>query len=428
MATDPSTIPLSRNRDAGTNGPAPSRMAMAQPVAGEPRIAATCYRWRDPTTLPQLPWVFGRYFLRGVVTAVVSPGGVGKTTWLAGTALSIVSGKPLLGKAPWDGEGRVWIWNLEDDLDQLSRVIQAGALHFNLDEASLGDRLFVDSAMEGAGLSTATEQDGFKLLAPVFDAITAELIKRQIDVLIIDPFVSSHDVDENANTKIDSIAKAWGRVAKAANAAIVLVHHTRKLAGQKVTSEQSRGAVSLINAARIALVLNRMDEAEAERFGIEGDDERRRHFSVQDDKHNRAPPEKADWFRMASVELGNGDNIGVAERWTPKDAFDGLTGAHLYRVQLAIAEGEHREDLQSPAWAGNAVALVLGLDPRAKSDRGRIRKLIDAWLVEGALEIVERADATRRLRKFITVGRWQNDPSAPPSQGGAEHGGAAEQR
>ena len=353
---------------------------LIRPVATGAIVSASPYQWRDPATLPQLPWIFGRYFLRGVVTAVVSPGGVGKTTLLAGAALSIVSGQTPLGKVPWDGPGRVWLWNLEDDLDQLSRVIQAGALHFKLSEADLGDRLFVDSAMEGAGLCTATEEDGFKLIAPVFEAITAELIARRIDVLIIDPFVSSHEVDENANTKIDSIAKAWGRVAKAANASIVLVHHSRKLAGQKVTSEQSRGASSLIAAARIALVLNRMDEAEAERFGIEGDDERRRHFSVQDDKHNRAPPEKADWFRMASVDLGNGDSIGVAEPWTPTDPFGGLTGQHLYRVQMAIADGDHREDWQSPSWVGIAVAATLGLDAKAKFDRARIRKLIGTWL------------------------------------------------
>ena len=111
---------------------------LIRPVPTGPPISATRYRWRDPATLPQLPWVFGRYFLRGVVTAVVSPGGVGKTTLLAGTALSVVSGRALLGKVPWNGQGRVWIWNFEDDLDQLSRVIQAGALHFKLDEADLG--------------------------------------------------------------------------------------------------------------------------------------------------------------------------------------------------------------------------------------------------------------------------------------------------
>lgn len=387
---------------------------VVRPVSTNSSIFASPYQWRDAATIPQLPWVFGRYFLRGVVTAVISPGGVGKTTLLAGAALSIVSGQALLGKVPWDGAGRVWIWNLEDDLDQLSRVIQAAALHFKLGEVDLGDRLFVDSAMEGAGLCTATEEDGFKLLAPVFDAITAELIERGIDVLIIDPFVSSHDVDENSNTKIDSIAKAWGRVAKAANAAIILVHHTRKLAGQKVSAEQSRGAVSLINAARIALVLNRMDEVEAERFGIEGDAERRRHFSVQDDKHNRAPPEKADWFRMASVELGNGDSIGVAEPWAPRDPFDGLTGSHLYRVQLAIDAGAFRQDWQSDAWAGFAVAQALVLDPKAKGDRLRIRKLIRTWIEEGALTVEVRNDQKRTPRKWITVGRWQNDPSAPP--------------
>lgn len=93
----------------------------------------------------------------------------------------------------------------------------------------------------------------------------------------------------------------------------MLVHHTKKLGGQKVTAEMSRGAVALINAARIALVLNRMDTEEATRFGIADDGERRRHFNVQDDKHNRAPAEDAEWYRMASVDLGNGEGIGAGD-------------------------------------------------------------------------------------------------------------------
>ncbi|MDG6746574.1 AAA family ATPase, partial [Staphylococcus aureus] len=167
-------------------------------------------------------------------------------------------------------------------------------------------------------------------MRPVIDGLRAELLARKIDVLIVDPFVSSHSVEENDNNAIDTIVKEWARLAKRTNCAIVLVHHSKKLGSMKVTAEASRGASSLVNAARSTLVLNRMDDQEAERFMIDGDDEKRRLFTVQDDKHNRAPAEKAEWYRMASVDLGNfdgehSDSVGVVTRWTPPDAFEGVT-------------------------------------------------------------------------------------------------------
>ncbi len=390
-------------------------------------IAATPYLWRDPATIPPRPWVFGRWFLRGTATAVIAPGGIGKTTLLDTTALSLVTGRAVLGKSVWGGAKRVWLWNLEDDLEERSRSIQAAAKHHGVTPDDLAGRLFVDSAMDGSGLCTAVEDGaGFRLIVPVYEAITAELIARGIDVLIVDPFVSSHEVEENANSKIDKIAKAWGRVAKDASCSIVLVHHTSKAGAAEVTALSARGAVALVNACRSALVLNRMDDQEAERFAIEDDAERRRHFTVQDDKHNRAPAEKADWFRLASVDLGNGDSVGVVEPWSPPDPFDGLTGDHLYRVQLALVEGEHREDWQSPAWAGIVVANVLGLDPKAKADRARIRKVLSTWVEAGALRIAERDDEKRKPRKWVEVARWQNDTSTPPLNGGVERGGAHE--
>ena len=177
------------------------------------RIRATPYLWRNPADIPLRPWLYGYWLLRGTVTTIVAPGGIGKSTFLSGTALALASGKSLLGKTVWDGPVRAWIWNLEDEMDELDRSIQAAAKHFELVAADIADRLFVDSAMEGKGLCTAIEnENGFKLLAPVYQQITAELRARKIDVLFVDPFVSSHEVEENANSKIDKIAKAWGRV------------------------------------------------------------------------------------------------------------------------------------------------------------------------------------------------------------------------
>ncbi len=397
-------------------------------AAGAPNelvIEATPYRWRDPATLPRRPWLYGRWFLRGTLACVVAPGGAGKSTMLAATALSLATGQPLLGKQVWGGAKRVWLWNLEDDLDEMARSIQAAALHYDIDPSEVGDRLFVDSGMEGAALCTATEEAG--LLTPVFAALTEELSRRSIDVLVIDPFVSSHEFDENANTKIDKIAKAWGRVAKAANCCIVLVHHTSKAGAGEVNALSARGAVALINAARSTLVINRMSDDEAARLGIP-DQERRRYISVSDDKHNRAPAEKADWFQLTGVDLGNGDdgapgdNLAVVVPWKLPDPFDNVTKQHLIAVQDAISAGEWRESPQADAWAGKAVAEVLGLDVAIKAVKARIQSLLREWIKNGALVIVERDDAKRNPRKWIEVG--ERADLAPPAKGGAGQSGA----
>jgi hypothetical protein len=387
-----------------------------------PRVAATPYVWRDPSSIPARAWIYGRWFLRGTIACVVAPGGAGKSTVLAGTALAMTTGRPLLGKDTWNGPKRVWLWNLEDDLDELARSIQAAALHHDIGPAELEGRLFVDSAMDGAGLCTAVDgPEGFRLLTPVYDALTAELTRRSIDVLIVDPFVSSHAAEENHNSKIDAIAKAWARIAKAASCCIVLVHHTSKAGAGEVTALSSRGAVSLINAARSTLVLNRMNDEEAERLGIP-DAERRRCISVGDDKHNRAPAEKADWYRLASVDLGNGDSIAVAEPWKLPDPFDDVRPGDLYRVQQAIADGEWRKDAQAAAWAGKAVATVMGWDASDRAVKGKIKSLLSTWVANGALRIECRPDRKRESKEWVVVGDWAEP--AGPLEGGVRQGAA----
>ncbi|MBW8296180.1 AAA family ATPase [Sphingopyxis sp.] len=369
-------------------------------------ISATPYNWREPTELPPRQWLLGRWLLRGTVACVIAPGGVGKTTFLTSAALSLVTGRQLLGKPVWGGQKRVWIWNLEDDGDELARAIQAAAKHHGIAPADLTG-LYVDSGLEGRTLCTATIRDGqFHLFEPVFRQLARELKRREIDALFLDPFVSSHEVDENDNARVDRIAKAWARVARDANCSIVLVHHASKNGSSEVTAQSSRGASALVNAARSALVVNRMDETEAQRLGIMADD-RRRYIRVQDDKANRAPAEAADWFRLVSVDLENGepgDSVGVVEPWSLPDPFDDVSVDDLRNVQERLAGGEWRENHQASEWVGNLVAEVLEVDISASPGKAKVRAIVDQWIRSGALRIEERRDSKRKPRKYVVVG------------------------
>lgn len=326
------------------------------------QISALLYHWRNPETIPPRPWVFGRWLLRGTVACVVAPGGVGKSTFVSGMAVSCVTGRSLLNKRVWERPQKVWLWNLEDDLDELSRTIQATCLYHVVAPGDVAGQLFVDSAMDGSELCTATEdKNGMKLLEPVYEAVCAEITRRGIDVLIIDPFVSSHAVEENSNSKIDKVVKAWGRVAKAANCVIVLVHHTSKVGAAEVTANSARGASALISAARSVLTLNRMTTADAAKYGIPEDD-RRRHFAVIDDKHNRAPAERDAWFQLVSIDLGNGDNVGVCVPWSPPAAPDVSDLKMVIALQKLVDAGQYRDNHQAKGWVGEAIAKVYGLD------------------------------------------------------------------
>lgn len=264
-------------------------------------------------------------------------------------------------------------------------------------------RLYVDSGRDQRCVIATETEYGARIAQPVYEQIKAQLIERKIDVLIIDPFVSSHEVSENDNRAIDAVAKAWGRLADECNCSINLVHHVRKGNGQEANADSARGAKALVDAARSVIVFNRMTPDEAAMAGVP-EDERGFYFRTQNDKANLAPPDKAAWYRMNNVSLDNGDQVGVACPWRWPELFDGLHTRHLIAVQKAVAESEWRADSRSDQWVGFAVAKALDMD--AEANRKRILGLLKEWVKNGALEVVEKEDEQRHKRKFVVVGRW----------------------
>lgn len=377
-------------------------------------IVATPYTWRDPATLPRRPWLYGRHLLRGSVFLLVAPGGTGKSALTTGMAMALCTGRPLLGAEVWGGPKRVWLWNLEDALSDLAFSIQAAALHWQVKPADLNGQLFVDSGLDGAALKLAVQdRNGPRIDAGASAAIVAELTRRKIDVLVIDPFISSHGLAENDNAAIDLVAKEWSRIGSQAGCAVVLVHHSKKMGGEAVTAESSRGASSLVDAARGGLALNTMSELEADRFGIDRD-RRRQFFRADNAKANRAPAGVGEWFELVSVHLDNGpdggDSVGVATTWSPPDPFEDVTAAHLDEVERIIAAGDYRESVQSPDWAGRVVADVIGLDVGEPAEKAKAASILKTWIKNKALVVVRETDGKGKPRPMVRV-RVKSCPS-----------------
>jgi hypothetical protein len=368
-------------------------------------IVAAPYVWTEPQNIPLRDWLYGRLLVRRFLTVTIAPGGVGKSSLIAAESLAMVAGRDLLGVLPVR-RLKVWLWNLEDPQEETTRKMQAAAKHYHLTADDIGDRLFVNSGRDHALVVAKEHRGGTIVLRPVIDNLVQQIREHGIDVLVVDPFVSCHEVFENDNSAIDMIAKEWSRVAELANCAVHLVHHTRKApAGTEVTTDSSRGAKSLTDAARVARALNQMTEEDGAKAGVEN---HRLFFRGFNDKANLAPPVVvSDWLRLASVWLDNGpaggDSVGVVTHWDWPDPLTGITGTDFEKVALAIRAGSWRKDVRSNSWVGNAVAQALGLDLEDRADKAKVAGLIKVWLSAGSLTVVERIDEQRRPREFVEV-------------------------
>ncbi len=133
---------------------------------------------------------------------------------------------------------------------------------------SLSDALvFIDSGRTMEIILATTKKGETTIADPVVDAVSKTIKENQIDVLIIDPFVSSHRVTENDNNVIEAVVKKWPHIVEETGCAIDLNHHARKMGGGEVTVEDGRGASALLAAVRSARSVNTMTRDEADTAG-----------------------------------------------------------------------------------------------------------------------------------------------------------------
>lgn len=399
---------------AQPDGEAQDAQAEDQPAADEAAdtagFHATPFKWIEPATLARREFAFGTHYIRKYVSVTVSPGGLGKTSNSIVEALAMASGRALTGIKP-PQRMRVWLFNAEDPRDEMERRIMAACIHYNLKPQDIEDYLFLDTGREQElVIAVDDKRTGVRIVTPIVEAVVAQIERYKIDVKIVDPFVSTHQVNENDNGAIDKVAKLWAQIADHTNCAIDIVHHLRKVADREATVEDARGAVSLIGAARSVRVLNRMSEEEAAQANV---DDRFSYFNIHQGKANLTRLSATrDWRHMVSVPLGNGkglskpqDHAGVVTEWkwpTAEDVAQEVAPDNLENIKSVLAGGSYKAQQNAKPWAGEAVAYALGLDVDDKAVRKRCATLLKAWVASGELVVVEERDpVSRHIGKFV---------------------------
>ena len=385
-----------------------ARIAEADPVGG---ITAEPYQFPQEADIAPWKWLYGRRLLRGEVAATAAMGGTGKSSLSIVEALSMASGRSLLGEGV-PGPLRVVLINLEDTRNTLAKRIAAAMRQHGLVPADIGDRLIIIGKGE-ARIKVARQLKSGEVERNKSDiaALTSLMIEHHADMLSIDSFIRTHQVEENSNSLIQEVVECFEEIARGAQCAVHLWHHTRKSGGERVTVEFARGGGAFIDACRSVRVMETMSEKEhAELLAIRPDMlARGYYFRGWDGKWNFAPPaEQSDWFRLESVVLANGDNVGVVTSWTYPAALGDispeLTAVILDDIDRGTPAGRrysnHSQAKKRGAWH------VVGKHCQDKTEN-QCRRMVAAWIKQGLLYVDEYPDPVERKTQTGLFARKQ---------------------
>lgn len=369
------------------------------------RIEPSPFLWRDPETFPRRQWLYDQHYVRKYLTGTIATTGTGKTSLVVVETLAMATMRPLLGVAPAE---RLRVWYVgEDPKEEIERRVIAAMLQHDVKPAEVEGHLFIDSLREMKVIIAVQERDGLKIAVPVVEAVISKIQSCRIDVLIVDPFVKTHRVPENANSEMDSVAEIYSEIAERTGCAIELLHHPRKVgAGNLVTVEDSRGASSIISAARSVRTINKMTSHEASDAGLDPD-AAWQYVRLDTGKRNMAPPQAARWLKLESVDV-NRESVQAVVPWSWPNLTEKYTSDEgaLGRVQAELDQGgPWRSDTQADRWAGIPIAKALNLDLGVARNVATVKQLIKKWVKEGSLKKVQLKDEDRKSRPCIVPGK-----------------------
>jgi hypothetical protein len=297
------------------------------------------------------PWLYGTYLMRGEVTIIAAPGGVGKTALTTGIATELTVNVVLMDDKIWGSNLKVLAINGEDGKDEITRRMWAFArAHVDKITEQPPDNFYAigaeDDRVQHMSFLQTNERNvstlnisGFEILASALDALRP-------DVVIIDPFVAfCSGGNMNDNALMAQVMRKLKSLAIKYDCSILIVHHNRK-GGERDNQESIGGAAAIVNLARCALMPVPMTTEEAPKLGVLPS-ERHRYFKLVNAKPNFTPEsEDSPWYQLHNITISNpepplyehGDGVQAVTRVALPLAKNSAEAAVDQKVQRAILD------------------------------------------------------------------------------------------
>ena len=272
------------------------------------------------TSEPPEAIVEGGILLKDTMLVIIGSAKTGKTFLGMNLALSIASGTEFLG------------FNVRQDKKVLYLCAEGGyypnrdrlkIMSESLDEASTSNALFHFNS----NLSLDDENDYEKLLKIIEE--------HKPEVLILDPFIRFHGMDENSSQEINKIMRGLRQIISDYNISLVLIHHK----GKNV-SRGGRGSSVIDGEYDSAIYLDREGDHHKVRFDM-------RHVESPEDTLINFCPHSY-WFNAVSKKdldpvvnyIYNNKNTtrsSIVKEWVSNNTY---SRSHCYKlIDGAINKG-----------------------------------------------------------------------------------------
>lgn len=308
------------------DAPVPDVAAQDEALFGKPPAPLEAARVEpfEPAAIPPRKWLIDTLAIEGFVSLLIADPGAGKSSFALAVALAVATGRTDLIDVPVAGRklmqvrrvAPVWVYNNEDDPDELRRRIAALMSRHQIKWEDIDGRLYINSGATGRPLciaragerGTVYEADGPELV---------EQIKRHgIKMLVADPLAEMHEGDENDNRAMNKVGRLFRDVATASGAAALLIHHTNKppqagAEGRDGNMYAARGASALVGVARLVKTMFTMGATDAALYGV-GPDKRHHYARITDAKANvYLATDAPRWYERAGERLPTDETVGV---------------------------------------------------------------------------------------------------------------------
>lgn len=368
--------------------------------------------WEWGNTIPMhllqpRPWIIERILLRGEVTALIAPGGIGKSQLTLTIAILLALGLgEVFGLTNRVGRAKSLIYNAEDSRNEMSARLYATCIQMGVDPAEVEPHITLVSGKEiRLKLVTAGERGKPELNKP--------MVKRLIDyasdpdcVMVgLDPLIALHDMEEGLATGMRYVLDTLVMVAEQASVGVVLAIHTPKAGALGAhhyvgSAEAGRGSVTIRDTCRIVLTLAPPKPDDADRNDLSPDDMQRL-LRLDDAKMNyQLLNGQPLWLRKHTVVLPTGDPVGA---FMP---FDMETAGAVNRRELVSKMAAAMTDACSgEATFAEAVAFLCDYDPiYGQIDPNVLKGRVERHIGSGTQTEAGYIAVTREGgKRFITV-------------------------
>jgi len=244
------------------------------------------------------------FMRQGVVSLLISSGGLGKTFLMLCFAHALSSGNRWGCFEPEQAYRTLFV-GAEDDTDELSRrlwIIGKGDFPINLHAVSMAGKIGSLMKMDG---ENPMRSEWFTWLKETIEA------HMPLDVLFLDPLSRLFGMSENRNEHATAFIQSMESLSIEFGINVVVSHHANKDAANQTKAKQgmSRGASGFIDGVRFAMALSEITADESHNYGLENPEH---FFKLDVVKSNGSAKLSASLFFKKDEETGLPEYVPIS--------------------------------------------------------------------------------------------------------------------